>query len=205
MTPTLRRATVRVAPQAAELILDAVPSLERVLGSRVIALRALEACYRADRTELAHRFGLLAEVDREVSGIVIAFPGRLFGTLKLGTGVLLARAAGARHVTDLTQRARVLNRLLPSPDPGSLYVSALAVAEQHRHRGIATALMERVIAGAARLGLGVTLYSGLAEQPATALYEKLGFRVVSSRTTTEEERALVPVSGMVRWERPLGP
>lgn len=203
MTPTLRRATVRIAPDAAALILQAVPSLEVVLGDRATALRGLEACYLAERTELAHRFGLIAEVDRELAGIVIAFPGRMHGTLKLGTGVMLARAAGARHVTELTQRARVINRLLPNADRGTLYVSALAVGEAHRRQGIATALMERVIAGATRLGLGVTLDTA-ADEPARSLYEKLGFRVVSLRETSDAERKLVPVSGMVRLERPLG-
>jgi ribosomal protein S18 acetylase RimI-like enzyme len=198
----LRRGTARVAPEAAELILEAVPSLEVVLGSRTTALRALAACYRAERTELAFRFALLAEVDHELSGLVFAFPGRLHGTLKLGTGVVMARAAGARHVAELSQRARVLNRLLPNIDRSFLYVSALAVVKERRHEGIATTLMERVIAGADRLGLGVALDSGMADEPANALYEKLGFREVSSRETTPEERKLVPVSGMVRWERP---
>jgi ribosomal protein S18 acetylase RimI-like enzyme len=200
--PVLRRGTARVAPEAAELILEAVPSLEIVLGSRTTALRALAACYRAERTELAYRFGLLAEIDHELSGLAFAFPGRLYGTLKLGTGVVLARAAGARHVAELAQRARVLNRLLPNIDRSFLYVSALAVAKERRHQGIATALMERVIAGATRLGLGVALDSGMADEPANALYETLGFRAVSSRETTAEERLLMPVTGMVRWERP---
>lgn len=202
MTPALRRATVRVATDAAELILQAVPSLEVVLGSRATALRALTACYRAERTELAHRFGLLAEVDGELAGLAIAFPGRLHGALKLGTGVVMARAAGARHVADLAQRARVINRLLPNVDRRFLYVSALAVAAELRRRGIGTVLMERVISGAAGLGLGVSLDVGMSDEPARALYEKLGFRVVSARETTPEERRLVPVSGMVRLERP---
>jgi ribosomal protein S18 acetylase RimI-like enzyme len=205
VTPVLRRATARVAPEAASLILEAVPSLEVVLGSRETALRALAACYRAERTELAHRFGLLAEVETDLAGVVIAFPGRLYGALKLGTGVVLARAAGARHVTDLAQRARVLNRLLPAVDRRFLYVSALAVAPGHRRRGIATALMDRVVGGATRLGLGVALDAGLTEGAAQALYDKLGFRTVSKRETSPEERRLVPVRGMVRLERPPGP
>lgn len=199
--PVLRRATARVAPEASGLILQAVPSLEVVLGDRNTALRALAACYRAERTEMAHRFGLLAEVDRELSGIAIAFPGRMYQALKLGTGVVLARAAGARHVAELAQRARILNRLLPNVGNPVLYVSTLAVVEHRRHQGIATALMERVLAGAARNRLGVALDSGLAEQPATKLYEKLGFELVSVRETTEEERRLLPVNGMARWER----
>lgn len=200
--PILRRATARVAPEAAELILESIPSLEVVLGDRPTALRAIAACYRADRTELAHRFGLLAEVDRELRGVAIAFPGRLFGTLKLGTGVVLARAAGARHVTALAQRARVLNRLLPPVDRGFLYVSTVAVNPASRRRGIATALMERVIAGASRMGLGVTLDSATSDPAAVGLYEKVGFKVTSHRETTLDERKLIPVDGMVRWELP---
>jgi ribosomal protein S18 acetylase RimI-like enzyme len=190
-----------VASEAAELILEAIPSLEVVLGSRSTAIRAIEACYRADRTELAHRFGLLAEDDGKLAGLAIAFPGRMQGALKLGTGVLLARAAGARHVADLTQRARVLNRMLPNVDKRFLYVSALAVSGEHRRRGIATALMERVIVGATRLGLGVSLDVGMADDPARSLYDGLGFRVISAHETTPEERRLVPVTGIVRLER----
>jgi ribosomal protein S18 acetylase RimI-like enzyme len=204
VTPILRRATARVTSDAAALILEAVPSLEVVLGSRATAVKALEACYRAERTELAHRFGLLAEVDGELSGVAIAFPGRLYGTLKLGTGVVMARAAGSRHVADLAQRARVLNRMLPGVDRHLLYVSILSVDPARRRSGIATALMERVIAGATRLDLGVALDVGMTNEPARAMYERLGFRVVSTREATEDELKLVPVSGMVRMERALG-
>ena len=200
MTPTLRRATARVAPQAAPLILQAVPSVEVVLDSREAALRALEGCYRADRTEFAHRFGLLAEVDDDLAGIAVAFPGRLHGSLKLGTGVLLARAAGGRHVRELTQRARIINRLLAPVDRRFLYLSCLAVSPDRRRQGIASALLERVLAGAKRLGLGLATDTGIDDEPARAIYERFGLRVASSRETTEAERKLVGLSGLVRLE-----
>jgi ribosomal protein S18 acetylase RimI-like enzyme len=198
--PLLRRATTPVAPDAAPLLLEAVPSLEIVVGDRSTALRALEACYRSERTEFAHRFGLLAEADGGVAGVVIAFPGRLYQSLKLGTGVTLARAAGARHAAEVVQRERVLSRLLPGVDRRFLYVSTLAVAPEHRRRGIATALMQRVLAGAERIGLGVALDTAIGEPP-QHLYEKLGFRVASTRETRPSERNLVPVDGMIRMER----
>jgi ribosomal protein S18 acetylase RimI-like enzyme len=201
VVPALRRTTARVGPAIAPLILEAIPSIEIVLWDRTTALRAIEACYRADRTELAHRFGLMAEVDGEPAGVIIAFPGRLYGSLKLGTGVVLARTAGPRHAPELVRRARVLDRLLPKVDHGHLYVSILAVAEQRRRHGIATALMERVLAGAERLGLGVALDTAM-DEPARELYERLGFRVIAARETNPTERKLIPVSGMLRMERP---
>jgi ribosomal protein S18 acetylase RimI-like enzyme len=193
-----------VAPAAAPLILEAVPSLAVVLGDRGTAVRALEACYRAERTELAHRFGMLAEEDGVLAGLVIAFPGRLFGSLKLGTGVVLARTSGARHAADLIRRGRVLDRLLPTVPPSALYVSCLSVAPEHRRRGLARALMDRVIAGATRLGLDVALDVGVENSPAKRLYERLGFRVTAVRELDDRERRLVPVRGSARMIRPRG-
>jgi ribosomal protein S18 acetylase RimI-like enzyme len=197
--PRLRRCTPADARAATPLLLEAVPSLELVLGDRRTALRGLEACYLGDRTEFAHRYGLFADVDGEIAGIVVAFPGRHAQGFKLGTGVTLARAAGTRHAAEVVRRERVLSRLLPAVGPGFLYVSTLAVSQEHRRRGIATSLMDRVLAGAERMGLDVALDTAEGEPP-QKLYERMGFRVVSSRETTSTERKILPVSGMLRLE-----
>lgn len=198
--PELRRGAAGDARAVSPLILDAASSLEPIYGGRPEALRAIWAAYRADRTELSHRFTLVAE-GGGVQGIAIAFPGRLFGSLKLGTGVVLARAAGARHLPDLVRRGRILDRLMPAPGKDVLYVSVLSVAAEHRRRGVATALLGRVFAGAQRMGLGVCLDVGLENQGALALYERLGFRRVSVRETTTIERRLIPTPGSARLER----
>jgi ribosomal protein S18 acetylase RimI-like enzyme len=197
--PRLRRCSPADARTAAPLLLEAVPSLELVLGDRRTALRGLEACYLGDRTEFAHRYGLFADVDGEIAGIVVAFPGRHAQGFKLGTGVTLARAAGTRHAAEVVRRERVLSRLLPAVGPRFLYVSTLAVSQEHRRRGIATSLMDRVLAGAERMGLDVALDTAEGEPP-QKLYERMGFRVVSSRETTPTERKILPVSGMLRLE-----
>jgi ribosomal protein S18 acetylase RimI-like enzyme len=184
------------------MLLDALPSLELILGDRPTALRGVEACYRSERTEFAHRFGLLAEHDGDVMGIAIAFPGRLYQGLKLGTGVTLARAAGPRHATEVVRRERALARLLPGVDARHLYVSTVTVAPQHRRRGVATALMARVLGGAERLGLAVALDTPMDNEPARAFYEGFGFRVVATRETKSSDRQLIPVAGMIRMERP---
>jgi ribosomal protein S18 acetylase RimI-like enzyme len=200
--PELRRATQDVAVEVAPLVLAAVPSLEVVLGDRAVALRGVEACYRSDRTEFAHRFALLARRDGDLAGIAVAFPGRHYQGLKLGTGVTLARAAGPRHAAEVVRRERALARLLPRVDHRFLYVSIVAVAPEHRRQGVASALLDRVLTGAERLGLGVALDAAMDDEPARALYEKFGFRAVHTKKTSATDRKLIPVSGMVRLERP---
>jgi ribosomal protein S18 acetylase RimI-like enzyme len=197
--PRLRRCAPADSRAAAPLLLEAVPSLELVLGDRPTVLRGLEACYLSDRTEFAHRYGLFAEMDGGIAGIVVAFPGHHAQGFKLGTGVTLARAAGARHAAEVVRRERVLSRLLPGVDRRFLYVSTLAVSPEHRRQGIASALMNRVLAGAEHMGLDVALDTAEGESP-QLLYERLGFRVASRRETTPTERKTLPVSGMLRME-----
>jgi ribosomal protein S18 acetylase RimI-like enzyme len=196
----LRRAESRDASAAARLILEAAPSLSLFLGDRSTTLRAAEAAFRADRTELSYRFGMVEEGDG-LRGLIIAFPGRQFGSLKLGTGVQLARAAGARHAADLIRRGRVLDRLMANPGPDVMYVSVLAVAPENRGHGIGAVLLERVVAAADWMGLGVALDVGLENEPALRLYQRLGFEEASVRRTTEVDRRQIPTAGMARLVR----
>ena len=196
----LRRAEQRDAPAAARLILEAAPSLSMILGDRRTALAAADAAYRAERTELSHRFGMVEEGEG-IRGLIVAFPGRLFGSLKLGTGVQLARAAGARHAAELVRRGRVLDRLIPNPGRDVMYVSILAVSPESRGEGIGAVLLERLVAAAGWMGLGVALDVGLENDAARHLYERMGFRVTSVRETSEADRRQLPTRGMARLER----
>ena len=198
--PALRRTAPEDSPSVGPLILEVNESFEIVFGDRGAALHAIDHAYRADRTEISHRFGLVAEEDGAIRGLVMAFPGAQYGSLKLGTGVVLARAAGTRHITELVRRARVLDRLLPTPPKDVLYVSVLAVDEASRRRGIATSLLRRVIDAATSMGRGVAIDTGIENEPARALYAGLGFREASMRETTEVERKLLPTPGMLRLE-----
>jgi ribosomal protein S18 acetylase RimI-like enzyme len=196
----LRRAEQRDAPAAARLILEAVPSLSLILGDRRTALATAEAAFRAERTEVSYRFGMVEEGEG-IRGLIVAFPGRLFGSLKLGTGVQLARAAGARHATELVRRGRVLDRLIPNPGRDVMYVSILAVSPESRGQGIGAVLLERLVSAAGWMGLGVALDVGLENDAARRLYEGMGFRVTSVRETSEGDRRQIGTRGMARMER----
>lgn len=194
----LRRVELRDARGVTPLVLAAGPHLALLLGGRAQALRAIAACVRADRTMFGNRYGLLDDEADEVRGAVFAFPGRQWGSLRLGTGVVLARAAGVARGLDLVRRGRILDRLHPSVPEDALYVSALAVSSGYRRLGIGRALMERVVAGGGRLGLGVCLDVDLDNDPARTLYEKLGFRTVDERKAEPDEVSLINTPGFAR-------
>lgn len=201
----LRRALPEDAHAVAPLILEAAPHLRLLLADDHDAWHAAEACYRNDRTMFGAKWGMVAVEEGEVAGFVIAFPGRKWGSLKLGTGVVLARAAGVKHASNLVKRGRVLDRLHPDVPEWGLYVSALAVGPAHRRRGVARSLMERVIAGARHLELTVVLDVDLDNDAAWRLYESLDFNQVHSRETGEAERRLVRTPGFARLVRRSGP
>jgi ribosomal protein S18 acetylase RimI-like enzyme len=200
----LRRAQPDDAHEIAPLILHAAPYLRLLLGDDHDAWHAAEHAFRSDRTMFGYRYGMVATEDGRIAGFLIAFPGRLWGSLKLGTGVTLARAAGVKHAGDLVKRGRILDRLHPGVPPEVLYVSALAVHPDFRRRGVARALLERAVAGAQGLHLGVALDVDLGNDAARLLYESLGFREISYRETGETERGLVETPGFARMVRPPG-
>ena len=76
-----------------------------------------------------------------------------------------------------------------------LHINTLAVAPRFRRRGVATLLMQHVLAEAAREGaLKATLEVRASNQAALALYERLGFRVTARRPgyyTNPQEDALI--------------
>jgi ribosomal protein S18 acetylase RimI-like enzyme len=201
----LRRAGPDDAHAVAPLILEAAPHLRLLLGGDHEAWHAAEDAFRSERTMFGYRWGMIAEEEGAVRGFVIAFPGRKWGSLKLGTGVVLARAAGVKHAADLVKRGRVLDRLHPPVPEWALYVSALAVHPQRRRAGIARTLMQRVIAGAAHLRLAVALDVDLDNEAAWDLYEGMGFSQAAARETGEAERALVRTPGFARLVRPSPP
>jgi ribosomal protein S18 acetylase RimI-like enzyme len=198
---TLRRAESDDAHVVAPLILEAAPHLRVLLGGDHEAWHAAEHAFHSERTMYGWKWGMVAEEGSDLAGFVIAFPGKRWASLKLGTSVVLAREAGVRHAAELVRRRRVLDRLHPPVPEWTLYVSALAVHPDHRRRGIATTLMERVIAGAEHLGLAVAVDVDLDGDSAWALYDSLGFVQAESREASETEREVLETVGFARLVR----
>jgi aminoglycoside 3-N-acetyltransferase I len=87
--------------------------------------------------------------------------------------IALAAYSGNEIVGGLV--AYVLDKL--EQERSEIYIYDLAVSEDHRRRGIATALIANLQAHAARIGAWVIyVQADYGDEPAIALYEKLGAR-----------------------------
>ena len=73
-----------------------------------------------------------------------------------------------------------VGRLYVGRDAGALRVIDVALLPEHRGRGIGTVLLRRVIDEAQALGIPVRLHVER-HNPARALYDRLGFRVIEDR------------------------
>jgi ribosomal protein S18 acetylase RimI-like enzyme len=197
---TVRRAVVHDAGAAAALILEPSPSLELISGSRAAALRAAERAFRSPRTVLSHRFGLVADVAGTVVGLLVAVPGELWARLRVSTGLVMLAAAPHRGWW-LVRRGRVLDRIQPPVPADSLHVSSLAVAPEHRGRGVGSELMREAVEVARwRRFASVTLDVGIENEGARRFYQRAGFIEVERHLTSGPDRRLVPTAGSLRME-----
>jgi aminoglycoside 3-N-acetyltransferase I len=102
-------------------------------------------------------------------------PGDAYLERLLGKDGVFALAAVAGDVVVGGLVAYELEKF--EQERSEIYIYDLAVAESHRRRGIATALIERLREIAAQRGAWVIyVQADYGDDPAIALYEKLGMR-----------------------------
>jgi aminoglycoside 3-N-acetyltransferase I len=118
---------------------------------------------------------MFGEAFGEVETFNAKRPGKAYRRRLLGSDTFIAMAAveGGAVVGGLA--AYVLEKY--EQERSEVYIYDLAVAEAHRRRGIATALIDRVVDIAKARGAHVVfVQADIADAPAVALYTKLGTR-----------------------------
>jgi len=128
-----------------------------------------------DAGELREMLAVFGDVFDEPETYCGAQPGTEYLERLLGSAHFIAVAAsdGGRIVGALT--AYELQKY--EQERSELYIYDLAVAPEHRRRGIATALIGKVKHVAAERGAWVVyVQADVGDEPAIALYTKLGVR-----------------------------
>ncbi|WP_011579968.1 MULTISPECIES: GNAT family N-acetyltransferase [Chelativorans] len=164
----IRQALQEEAGEIARLFLISSDGLAAYIWSRMdmpgLSLEEVGAA-RYARTGTAFSFEncLVALRRGEIAGMVHAFP------MEAGT-------SGAEEPDP------VLRPYAELEDPGSLYVSGLAVHERHRGQGIGGRLMDRVYGRARSMGLPrVSLICFEGNETAIRFYRRQGFREIGRR------------------------
>ncbi len=157
------------------------PKLGRVLGPQDRALRFLEDILDPD-------FAIAA---RDVSGTLLGLAG-----VKTAEGGLVSGGMSdlARHYGwfGAVWRAALLSVLERDLQPGILQMDGICVADHARGQGVGTALLEAVADLARHRGLNEVQLDVIDTNPrAQALYERAGFKAVS----TENTGVLKPIFG----------
>lgn len=132
-----------------------------------------EQRYLREDIAFSYRNTVVAEIDRAVVGILVAFPIEIEDEPAPPEPVESPTETGAPDVMRPFYELEI---------PGSYYICAVALSPEHRNHGLGTCFMEIARQVARSNGLKtLSLIAFEQNRRAVKLYEKLGFEVVDSR------------------------
>ncbi len=154
------------------------------LGDHTLALRAICAFYLHPGTRMSWQFTHLAEIDGQVAGLLVAFPGRDLFKLEMRMAVPAWRAYGLRNLLRMAWRAPRAATGKREAEKDEFYVSHLATHPDFRRCGAGRALLGLADQLARCAGFNrVSLCVEIENEPAVALYLSHGYRIIQTVRT----------------------
>jgi ribosomal protein S18 acetylase RimI-like enzyme len=204
MSFALRPATP-ADPADALLYTSAKPYYDAYAGSEARARAMLASVYGRTGHAASYEVCSVVELEGDLAGVIAWFPVEEGDARARRFVALTAPRVPPWHWPRLLRHLRAAGTVSPNPPLSTLYVDALAVAPSFRRRGVATALLAAADRAAADAGLqGVALDTGLHNEPARALYERIGFRQREIRRARNPAvAAAVGGPGFVGYFKPL--
>jgi len=192
-------------PADALLYASAKPYYDAYAGSEERARGLLAAVYRRPGHAASFDVCRVAEVDGEIAGVIAWFPVAEGDERARKFVSLTAPRVPPWRWPALLRHLRAAGLVSPNPPLGTLYVDALAVAPGFRRQGVARALLRVAEQAAEASGFGgVTLDTGLLNEPARALYEGAGYHEREVRRAPSEQIAeAIGGPGFVGYFKPL--
>jgi ribosomal protein S18 acetylase RimI-like enzyme len=171
-------------------------------GHSTLQVLANLALRRENR--FSHSLAYLAEREGQVSGLLLAFPGRLLSRLNLMTGWHLLQIKGLVASIRLACLQPAYGDLKET-EPDEFYISNLAVFPPFQGQGIGTLLMAHAEGLAHASGLRkCSLIVTFGHDQARHLYEHLGYKVVAAYLSSHPKVA-EGSGGYHRMVKPLAP
>jgi len=179
LEPPFRPATRRDCPQIAELFNNAAGGVPEYVWTSLAGdypnLTPFEiGVLRCGRDDIpfSYRNTVVAEIDDEVAGILISFPGEDRERERNGWKRLVGENGGGCPIMKPFRELDV---------PGSYFINSVSLLPQYRGEGLGTRLMELARERAANRGFKkLSLLAFEENRPSLRLYQRLGYRVVDS-------------------------
>ncbi|MGD0611841.1 MAG: GNAT family N-acetyltransferase [Anaerolineales bacterium] len=199
----IRSARREEAELAAVLLYESVKGMgDYMFGceARWSVPETLAELFRSRQNRLSHEYASLAEVEGQVAGLLMSYPGKAVPPLDLQTGRTLMGFFSLGALLRMAWRSLGLSGT--EALRGEYYISNLAVLPTERGRGIGSRLLafaegQARAAGFTRLSLCVDMDNTGAQR----LYRRMGYQVV--RTQYYPRHAAQAGRGYLRMVKPL--
>lgn len=172
------------AEKAAPLILSSGPAAFHWLftrGERKTAVEFLRTAFSRGGSLFGFQNHTLGTIDGEVVATGAFYTHRDAPALNRGVALEVLRYYGPLVTPVVLMRGLRIERSLPPPTKGRLYIAHLGVNEEWRGHGIGEKLVRFAFERAQREHLIPSLDVALTNPRAQSLYERLGFRVITER------------------------
>lgn len=184
----IRNAGIDDRREASQLILLTLGESGKVLfgnGSEEKAKALFEGLFSFKGNRFSYQYAYCFEVEENISGLLVAFPGNMMIRLMLNTGLHMARAMGIKDFLSFLKKAFPL-RNEEMVRRSEFFISHLAVFPEFQRQGIGWDLLQFAQLSAKDLNFAkLSLNVDIDNVPAIALYEKFGFKIVRQTIYSE--------------------
>ena len=144
-------------------------------GDEQLELTALAHWFVENENRFSYQFAHFARWQGEPAGMILGFPGKDAGSLSLACRHTIRQIYGWKALANLIWRGMVLGRTREA-EKDEFLVAHVAVFEEFRRKGIATALLDKATDLAREAGLDrVALEVEIGNMPAIKCYQRYGF------------------------------
>lgn len=178
MTLVITRAKPEDRIEAARLMADTMAGFGVAVlgaGAEELELRALAHWFTRKGNRFSHEFAQIARWQGEPAGMVLCFSGKEAAHLSLACRNSIRKVYSLKELATLIWRGMVLGRTHEA-EKDEFLIAHVAVFEQFRRKGIATALLEKAVLLARAEGFKkVVLEVEIGNTPAIECYQRYGF------------------------------
>jgi len=202
---TLRPAIAEDVGWAAPLLFAAGPAIFSYLFASPSeeSRQILQQAFTYPQHAFSYEYTQVVEVQGQPAGLMIGYPGDRKRQAEEKVHFVMARIMSLRKLPRILVNVADFNRIKQAVDPNDYYILSMSVLPEFRSQGIGSYLLQQadLVAsseGCASLCLDVTYKN----HRARALFERQGFQVTCSKTTTRFDQ-LTRSGGLHRMSREL--